>query len=43
MMRNTRVARRYALALMGAAEESKAVDAIAADLEALRATMACIA
>lgn len=31
-MRNTRVARRYALALMGAAEGQKSVDAVAADM-----------
>src|SRR5512139_304993 len=39
-MKHARVASRYAAALMGAAEESRAVDAVARDLEALRATLA---
>jgi F-type H+-transporting ATPase subunit delta len=38
-MKHSRVAARYAEALMGAAEESKAVDAVARDLEVLRATL----
>ena len=38
-MKHSRVAARYAKALMGAAEESKAVDAVARDLEVLRATL----
>lgn len=39
-MKQGRVARRYAAALMGAAEEAKAVDAVARDLDSLRATLA---
>jgi F-type H+-transporting ATPase subunit delta len=39
-MKHARVASRYAAALMGAAEESRAVDAVARDLDALRATLA---
>jgi F-type H+-transporting ATPase subunit delta len=37
-MKHARVAARYAAALMGAAEESKAVDTVARDLGSLRAT-----
>ncbi len=37
-MRNTRVARRYAVALMAVAEEQKAIDGIAADLASVRDT-----
>lgn len=39
-MKHARVAARYAAALMGAAEESKAVDTVARDLETLRTTLA---
>jgi F-type H+-transporting ATPase subunit delta len=39
-MKHARVASRYAAALMGAAEESKSVDTVARDLDALRATLA---
>jgi F-type H+-transporting ATPase subunit delta len=39
-MKHARVASRYASALMAAAEESKAVDTVARDLDSLRATRA---
>lgn len=39
-MKHARVASRYAAALMGAAEESKAVETVARDLTSLRATLA---
>jgi F-type H+-transporting ATPase subunit delta len=39
-MKHARVATRYAAALMGAAEESKAIDTVARDLEMLRVTLA---
>jgi F-type H+-transporting ATPase subunit delta len=39
-MRHSRVAARYAAALMGAAEEAGAVEAVARDMELLRSTLA---